>query len=111
MRVYHITHPGLRESISKSGLLPKTSERWSIGYGPRIFFFIPKTKDDIVSAFDYTKDENMDIWEAEIEFDALKKDTYSIATNHFWIDYPVEAKLYKKNIDMWDISIKDFICQ
>ena len=112
MKAYHITYPSNRQSILEFGLLPKESEKYAyLHYGSRIFFFIPKTKTDILVAFYHTKDEGMDLWEIDIDIDMdkLNKDDKSEAKNHFWIDFPVKAKLYKSNINMWEISMKDFL--
>jgi hypothetical protein len=110
MKVYHITYPINRQSILEFGLLPKESEKYYyLHYGTRIFFFIPKTKTDILVAFYHTKDEDMDLFEIDIDMDKLNKDDKSEADNHFWIDFPIKAKLFKKNINMWDISLMDFL--
>lgn len=110
MKVYHISYPSNRQSILDSGLIPQKSDKYAyLGYEPRIFFFVPVTERDILIAFYHTRDENMDIWEIEIEDCVLNKDMNSEAENHFWIDFEIKAKLYKSNINMWDIKESDFL--
>ncbi len=104
-KVYHITYPKNREPILENGLLPKKSEKYIL-YEPRIFVFLPKEENDVLLAFYYTRDENMDIWEFEVDFNSLNKDENSNSDNHFWIDFIVYPKLYKSNINMWEVSLK-----
>ena len=105
MKVYHITYPSNRQSILENGLIPKKSEKYSyLNCEPGIFVFIPKTHSDILVAFYHTRDENMDIWEVDIDASELKKDDKSEAENHFWIGSTVKAKLYKENVNMWEVD-------
>jgi hypothetical protein len=70
IKCYHISTIKNRESILKSGLIPKSKTKGSIQYEPRIFCSINREK----LGFDYVDYSNIDVWQFSIHKSLLKRD-------------------------------------
>ena len=91
VKCYHISPIKNRESILKSGLIPKSKTKGSIQYEPRIFFSLNKKK----LGLDYVDYENIDVWEFSIDRNFIKRDDFTSIKSFYYTNHWIEPENVK----------------